>query len=419
MSAEKQESTYTATRRLMQESVERLGLSQGVYEYLKEPLRFIEVSIALHTDKGEVQVLKGYRSQHNNVLGPYKGGIRFHPEVTAEETKALSMWMSLKCSLVGVPFGGGKGGVICDPRNMSLAEKERVSRGYIKSMAHFLGPELDIPAPDVYTDAQVMGWMADEYSSIMQKPAFGVVTGKPLPVGGCIGRKEATSRGCVFAALDAAETINLSIAGARIAIQGAGNVGSNAALMLEEQGAKIIAISDSRGGVYHPEGLDTEKILQHKSETGSLKDAPQGSEISNQELITLDCDILIPAAMENQITGDNAGEVKAKIIAEGANGPTTPEADHILTENKVLVVPDILANAGGVTVSYFEWVQNNYGFQWEETTVNSNLKQKISDAFRKVYDFTHDNGPNIPMRTGAYMYAVQRMGEAMLHRGWL
>ncbi len=420
MSGEKEkESTYTATRNLMKECVNKMELSPAVYEYLKEPFRFIEVSIPLEKDEGGIEVITGYRSQHNNVLGPYKGGIRFHPEVTVEETKALSMWMTLKCAIVGVPFGGGKGGVICDPRNMSLKEKERVSRGYIRAMANFLGPEIDIPAPDVYTDAQVMAWMADEYSSIKQVPAFGVVTGKPIPVGGCVGRKEATSRGCAYIAKEAANTLNIPLKGARIAIQGAGNVGGYAATLLREEGAKIIAISDSRGGVYHPEGLEVDKVLTYKKETGALKGFTGGEEISNRELLALECELLIPAAMENQITGENADSVKARIIVEGANGPTTPEADLILNDKKILLAPDVLANAGGVTVSYFEWVQNNYGFIWDEVTVNSRLEKRMTDAFRMVYNFNQENGAQSNLRTSAYMYSVRKLAEAMEHRGWL
>ncbi len=402
----------------MYHCVQELDLNESTYEYLKEPFRFIEVSFPLKTDSGEVKFLKGYRSQHNNALGPYKGGIRFHPEVTVEETKALSMWMTLKCALVGVPFGGGKGGVVCDPRSMSMREKERVSREYIRSMGNFLGPQIDIPAPDVYTDAQVMAWMADEYSNIKQQPAFGVVTGKPLPVGGCIGREEATSRGCVYAVKEAANILNIPLDGARVVIQGAGNVGIHAARLLDYAGAKIIAISDSRGGVINQEGLDVNQVYHHKKKTGALKGFEGGDAVEAWEIFDLDCEIMIPAAMEKQITEKNAGSIKAKIIAEGANGPTTPEADKILKDRGVLVIPDILANAGGVTVSYFEWVQNNYGFQWNQGKVNQQLEQKITDAFRMAYDFIQ-NRTEIDMRTGAYMYAIRRLAEAMEYRGWL
>jgi glutamate dehydrogenase len=413
------ENTLSATRNLIRESVERLKLSPSVYEYLKVPMRFVEVAIPVEMDDGSTRVFTGYRSQHNNVLGPFKGGIRFHPEASPDEVKALSMWMTLKCALVGVPFGGGKGAVVCDPRQMSLKEKERVSRGYVRAMGNVLGPETDIPAPDVYTDAQVMAWMADEHTIIMQKPSFGVVTGKPLPVGGCVGREEATSRGCVFAAREAARALNIPLKSCRIAIQGAGNVGGYAALLLQEEGCTIVAITDSRGGLYNPAGMDARAVMAHKKRTGSLAGFPGADAITNAELFRLDCDILIPAALENQITGDNAAGVKAKIVVEGANGPTTPDGDRILKEKNVLLVPDILANSGGVTVSYFEWVQNNYGFRWDAETVNKRLEDKMVEAFRMVYSFTSQNCANLDMRSGAYMYAIQRLAEAMHYRGWL
>ncbi|MEW5783912.1 MAG: Glu/Leu/Phe/Val dehydrogenase [Bacillota bacterium] len=413
------DNTLTATRNLIKESVERLELSPIVYEYLKVPMRFVEVAIPVEMDDGSTKVFTGYRSQHNNVLGPYKGGIRFHPGANPDEVKALSMWMTLKCALVGVPFGGGKGAVVCDPRQLSLKEKERVSRGYVRAMGNVLGPETDIPAPDVYTDAQVMAWMADEHSIIMQKPSFGVVTGKPIPVGGCVGREEATSRGCVFAAREAARAVNIPLKACRIAIQGAGNVGGHAALLLHEEGCKIVGITDSRGGLYNPDGLDAKTVMAYKKANGSLEGYPGAEPISNQQLLTLDCDVLIPAALENQITCDNAAAVKAKIVVEGANGPTTPDGDRILKERNILLVPDILANSGGVTVSYFEWVQNNYGFRWDAVTVNKRLEDKMVEAFRMVYSFTQKNCSGVDMRTGAYMYAIQRVAEAMHYRGWL
>jgi len=413
------ENTLTATCSLIRESVERLNLSPTVYEYLKVPMRFVEVAIPVEMADGSTRVFTGYRSQHNNVLGPFKGGIRFHPESNPDEVKALSMWMTLKCALVGVPFGGGKGAVVCDPRRLTLKEKERISRGYVRAMGNVLGPETDIPAPDVYTDAQVMAWMADEHTLIMQKPSFGVVTGKPIPVGGCVGREEATSRGCVFAAREAARALSIPLKGCRIAIQGAGNVGGHAALLLQAEGCTVIAITDSRSGIYNPAGLDAKAVMAHKKATGSLEQFPGAEPITNAELLELDCDILIPAALENQITCDNAGKVKAKIVVEGANGPTTPDGDRILKENDVLLVPDILANSGGVTVSYFEWVQNNYGFRWDAATVNSRLEGKMVEAFQMVYSFTRQNCTKLDMRTGAYMYAIQRLAEAMRYRGWL
>jgi glutamate dehydrogenase len=413
------ENTLTATRNLIRESIERLNLTPTVYEYLKVPMRFVEVAIPVEMDDGSVKVFTGYRSQHNNVLGPYKGGIRYHPESNPDEVKALSMWMTLKCALVGVPFGGGKGAVVCDPRKLSLKEKERVSRGYVRAMGSVLGPETDIPAPDVYTDAQVMAWMADEHTKLMQRPSFGVVTGKPLPVGGCVGREEATSRGCVYAAREAAKALSIPLKGARVAIQGAGNVGGFAALLLAEEGCKIIAITDSRSGVHNPAGLDAKAVMAFKKSKGTLAGFPGAQQITNEELLTLECEILVPAALENQITCDNAADVKAKIVVEGANGPTTPDADRILKEKGVLLVPDILANSGGVTVSYFEWVQNNYGFRWDLATVNKRLEDKVVEAFRLVYTFTQENCAGLDMRAGAYMFAIQRVAEAMQYRGWL
>ncbi len=414
-----QDDTLKATLGLIKQSVDLLEMSNDVYEHLRVPMRFVEASIPVEMDDGSIKVLTGYRAQHNNVLGPYKGGIRFHPNSTPDEVKALSMWMTLKCALVGTPFGGGKGAVVCDPRNMSIKEIERVSRGYVRAMGTVLGPETDIPAPDVYTNAQVMAWMADEYTTIMREPAFGVVTGKPIAVGGCVGREEATSRGCVYIAREAARTLDIPFKGARVAIQGAGNVGGFAALLLAEEGCKIVGISDSKSGVYDPQGLDAQKVVEHKKKTGSLEGISGPKEITNEELLALDCDILIPAAMENQITGKNAADVKAKIVVEGANGPTTPEGDKILKDNNVLVVPDVMANSGGVTVSYFEWVQNNYGFRWDFATVDKHLQEKMVEAFGNVYGFYCEHCTGSDMRTGAYMYAIKKLAEAMQYRGWL
>ncbi len=411
--------TLKATLSLIRQAVEQLGMSNDVYEHLRTPMRFVEAAVPVEMDDGSIKVFTGYRSQHNNVLGPYKGGIRFHPDSTADEVKALSMWMTLKCAIVGTPFGGGKGAVVCDPRKMSIKEKEKVSRGYVRAMGTVLGPETDIPAPDVYTDAKVMAWMADEYSTIMREPSFGVVTGKPLAVGGCVGREEATSRGCVYVAKEAARTLDIPLKGARVVVQGAGNVGGFAALLMAEEGCKIVGISDSRLGVYDPSGLNIQEIMEHKKKTGSLEGIAGVKEISNLELLALDCDVLIPAAMENQITAENAHEVKAKIVVEGANGPTTPEGDQILKENNVLVVPDVMANSGGVTVSYFEWVQNNYGFSWDFATVDKHLREKMIGAFNRVYGFYCEQCIGSDMRTGAYMYAIRQLAEAMQYRGWL
>ncbi len=415
----KEDNVLTATLNMIKQSVELAELSTDVYEHLKTPMRFVEVAIPVEMDNGKIKVFTGYRSQHNNVFGPYKGGIRYHHNVTTDSIKALSMWMTLKCSLVDVPFGGGKGAVLCDPYSMSMKEKEKLTRGYVRALGSFLGPETDIPAPDVATDAQVMAWIADEYSNIMREPSFGVVTGKPLAVGGCVGRKEATGRGCFFITREAAKAFNIPFEHARIAIQGFGNVGSNAAILFAEAGSPVVAVSDVSGGIYNPEGINIYKLLQHIEDTGFVKGFPGGVEITNAELLAIDCDVLIPAALENQITGANADQVKAKIVIEGANGPTTPEADQILKGKNILVVPDILANSGGVTVSYFEWVQNNYGFRWDLETVNRRLEEKMVGAFKMVYNFYCEKCIGSDMRTGAYMYSIQRLAEAMHYRGWL
>jgi len=415
----KEDNTLTATLNMMKQSVELSELSNDVYEHLKTPMRFVEVAIPVEMDNGSTKVFTGYRCQHNNVFGPYKGGLRYHPEVTTDSIKALSMWMTLKCSLVGVPFGGAKGAIVCDPSKLSMKEKEKMTRSYVGALGSILGPETDIPAPDVATDAQVMAWIADEYSNIMRVPSFGVVTGKPLAVGGCVGRTEATGRGCFFVTREAAKATGMALQESRIAIQGFGNVGGNAALLFAEAGIPVVAISDVSGGVYNDKGLDVYSLIDHVEKTGFVKGFSDGEEITNQELLTIDCDVLIPAALENQLNGSNADQVKAKIVVEGANGPTTPEADQILKEKNVLVVPDILSNSGGVTVSYFEWVQNNYGFRWDLETVNRRLEEKMSEAFNLVYSFFCEKCFGSDMRTGAYRYSIQRLAEAMQYRGWL
>jgi glutamate dehydrogenase len=415
----KEDNVLTATLAMIRQSVELAELSGDVYERLKTPMRFVEVAIPVEMDDGSTKVFTGYRSQHNNVFGPYKGGLRYHPQVTTDSIKALSMWMTLKCSLVGVPFGGGKGAIVCDSLLMSLKERERMTRSYVRALGSILGPETDIPAPDVATDAQVMAWMADEYSNIMRVPSFGVVTGKPLAVGGCVGRNEATGRGCFFVAREAAHAFKIPFEHARIAIQGFGNVGSNAAILFADEGCPIVAVSDVSGGIYNEKGVDISKLLEHVERTGFIKGFTGGEVITNEELLSTDCDILIPAALENQITGSNANNIKAKIVVEAANGPTTPDADQILKERNILVVPDILANSGGVTVSYFEWVQNNYGFRWDLETVNRRLEEKMVEAFKMVYSFYCEKCVGSDMRTGAYMYSIQRLAEAMQYRGWI
>lgn len=364
-------------------------------------------------------IFTGYRSQHNNTLGPYKGGIRFHPEVDADEVKALSIWMTFKCAVARVPFGGGKGAVACNPRQMSKKEMERLSRQYMRAMAPILGPEKDIPAPDVNTNAQVMAWMADEYSKIQQYNDFGVITGKPLDMGGCVGRETATARGVLYAVREAARVKGISLKDATFAVQGYGNVGYFAARFLAKQGGKLIAATDPSGGAYNQGGMNPELLLKHKNETGSVKNFPGSDEIDTEGLYALDCDIIVPAALENQITAKVAQKIRARIIGEGADGPTTPEADEILKEKDVLVVPDILANSGGVIVSYFEWVQNNYRYYWSEDEIERRLERKMVEAFNHIYEYKCNNCKDtVTMREAAFMYALQRLAEAMKVRGW-
>ena len=401
----------------IKDACDKLNCKPAVYEVLKQPLRVLEVAIPVKMDDGSIKVFTGYRSQHNDALGPAKGGLRFHPTVTVDEAKALSMWMTFKCAVVGLPYGGGKGGVACNPKELSEREKESLSRGFIRAIAPIIGPEKDIPAPDVYTNAQVMGWMMDEFSKIRGYNIFGVITGKPLIIGGSIGRNEATARGCCFIVREAAAKLGINIKGARVAIQGYGNAGSIAAAIMHDMGAKIIAVNDSKNGIYNHNGVDPYEVAQHKVETGGVANFPGTVEISNKDLLGLDCDVLIPAAMENQITEENAANIKAKIVAEAANGPTTPEGDRILHSNGILVLPDILASAGGVTVSYFEWVQNLQSFYWTEEEVNQRLEQKMVKAFNNVYGISQEY--SVDMRSAAYMTAIKHLADAMEIRGWL
>ena len=411
--------SFGAAARWIHDSVEKLGLPPAVYEYLKEPMRCIGVQIPVRMDDGTVKVFTGYRAQHNNVLGPFKGGIRFHPEVTVEKVKALSALMTLKCSLVGVPFGGGKGGVVCDPLALSPVEKERLSRGYIRALGFLLGPDVDIPAPDLFTDAQVMAWMVDEYSHLCQKQSLGVLTGKPVEIGGSAGRKEATSRGCVYITREAAKVCGIPLEKASIAIQGCGNVGGQAARIFDELGCKVVAMSDISGGVYNPQGLDIPALLDHVQKKGLLEGFAGGQPMDNEELLAADCDILVPAALENQITAKSAPKIKARLVVEAANGPTTPEGEQILIDRGIYLVPDILANSGGVTVSYFEWVQNNEGYYWDIDMVNGRLEKMMVEAFNSVELLCRDKFGGKNMRAAAYGFAIQRLAAAMKYRGWL
>ncbi len=356
--------------------------------------------------------------QYNDARGPMKGGIRFHPDETIDTVRALAAWMTWKTSIVDVPLGGGKGGVICNPKEMSDGELERLSRGYIQAISQIVGPEKDIPAPDVYTNPQTMAWMMDEFSKIHQKNQFGVITGKPLELGGSAGRGDATARGGCYTIREAANDVGLDLKGATVAIQGYGNAGYFAATLVTSLfGCKVVAVSDSRGGIINENGLDGEAVFEHKAKTGSVVDFPNSDPISNEDLLELDVDILIPAALENVITDENAGNIKARIICELANGPTTPEADDILYKNDVHMIPDFLANAGGVTVSYFEMVQNFYMYYWEENVVHERLDKKMTSAYHATLKASRKF--NINMRQAAYVVAVERVVEAMRLRGRL
>ncbi len=394
-----------------------LNLEPGIHALLREPLRELHVSIPVKMDNGTVKVFKGFRVQYNDARGPTKGGLRFHPDETIDTVRALAAWMTWKTSVVDIPLGGGKGGVICNPKEMSSAELERLSRGYIRAVAKFIGPETDVPAPDVYTTPQIMAWMMDEYSVITGHNVPGVITGKPLPLGGSAGRGDATARGGVYTIREAAKVLGLNLKGATCAIQGYGNAGTfGHKLAVELLGMKVVAVSDSRGGIYNPDGLDYEAVLKHKETTRAVSDFPGAKNITNEELLELDVDVLIPAALENQITEKNAAKIKAKIVAEFANGPTTPEADKILHANGVYVIPDFLCNAGGVTVSYFEQVQNAYDFYWKLDEVYRQLDEKMTTAFHAVHEMAQRH--KVDNRVGAYLVAVNRVAEAVRLRGW-
>jgi glutamate dehydrogenase (NAD(P)+) len=373
------------------------------------------VSIPIRMDDGTVKVFEGFRVQHNVARGPAKGGIRYHPHVTLDEVKALAMWMTWKCATVNIPYGGAKGGVICDPKSMSAGEKERLTRRYTHEILPIIGPDRDIPAPDVYTDAQTMAWIMDTYSSTLGYSCLGVVTGKPVELGGTRGRHEATGRGVMYTIEEACRFLKQPLKDCRVAVQGFGNVGHIAAQMLFDKGAKIIAVTDSQGGVIRQDGINPYELLKFKSSNGTVSGMPHTSPVSNSEILELDCDILLPAALENQITADNASRVRATIVAEGANGPTTPAADAILFERGVYLIPDVLCNAGGVTVSYFEWVQDLQGFFWDEPEVNSQLERLMKKAFQEVNDTAVREKTD--RRTAAYILAVKRVAEATRVRG--
>ena len=392
-----------------------VGLSDSIHVYLREAKRVLEVSVPVRMDDGSFRMFAGYRVQHNMSRGPGKGGIRFHPDVTLDEVKALAMWMTWKCALVNIPFGGAKGGVVCDPKRMSMQELENLTRRFTSEISVIIGPEKDVPAPDVYTTPQIMAWIMDTFSMQHGYSIPGVVTGKPLAIGGSLGRDKATASGCLYVVDEAMRVLNLTAEGARVAIQGFGNAGLHAAELMSQSGYKIVAVSDSQGGVANPKGLDVSGLITHKSETGSVAGFSGGERISNKDVLEYDCDVLIPAALEKVITRENALHIKAKIVAEAANGPTLPDADEILYDRGIMVLPDILANAGGVTVSYFEWVQDLQENFWEEAEINQRLKLKMTRAFREAYDQAQRYG--VSMRQGAYAVAVNRVAEATKLRG--
>jgi glutamate dehydrogenase (NAD(P)+) len=406
---------WAVAQRQFDLAAERLNLDEGMRAVLREPRRELTVHFPVHMDDGSVEVFTGYRVQHNLGRGPAKGGIRYHQDVSLDEVKALAMWMTWKCAVVGIPYGGGKGGVIVDPKKLSVKELEALTRRFFTEIELLVGPEKDIPAPDVNTNAQVMAWMMDTYSMHAGYTVPGVVTGKPISLGGSEGRNEATARGTVFCIIEAARHLGLELPSARVAIQGFGNAGSIAAQLMHEEKATVVAVSDSTGGIHNPTGLDIHRLIQWKQEHGTVQGFPGAQDISNAEVLEVDCDILIPAALENQITAANAGNVKARLIAEAANGPTTPEADDIFWKAGKFMIPDILCNAGGVTVSYFEWVQDLNRDHWSERVVNDKLREIMVRAFQETLAMARRE--QCYMRTAAYLLAVKRVADAMQMRG--
>jgi glutamate dehydrogenase (NAD(P)+) len=396
-------------------AADMLNLDPGLRAVLREPRRELTVHFPVQMDDGSVRVLTGFRVQHNLTRGPAKGGIRYHQDVTLDEVKALAMWMTWKCAVVGIPYGGGKGGVILDPKTYSMKELEHLSRRFFTEIEVLVGPERDIPAPDVNTTPQVMSWFMDTFSMHVGYTVPGVVTGKPISLGGSEGRNEATARGCVYTVIEAARHLGLEIPGCKVAVQGFGNAGSIAAHLMAQEGATIVAVSDSQGGIRNMGGLNIDGVIAWKKEHGTVRGYPGSEDITNAEVLETECDVLIPAALENQITAANAAEIKAKIVAEAANGPTTPEADRILYERGVFLIPDILANAGGVTVSYFEWVQDLNRDHWTEVEVNARLRLIMVQAFEEV--LAESLKQEVNMRTGAYLLAVQRVADATAMRG--
>src|SRR4051795_1664502 len=409
------ENPYDIAKEQLRRVAEQFAVDSNLVNVLQECKKAVVVSIPVTMDDGTIQAFEGYRVTHNIARGPSKGGIRYHPDVTLDEVKALSMWMTWKCALMNIPFGGAKGGVVCDPKKLSRGELERMTRRFTTEIINEIGPEKDIPAPDVGTDGSVMAWIFDTYSMNKGHSVLGVVTGKPLNVGGSLGRLEATARGSLYCVQEAVMHQGRSLEGLRVAVQGFGNVGSYLARFLAEDGARVVALSDTSTALYNPNGIDVAAAVAHKHETGALAGLKSAEAITNEELIVLDCDVLAPCALEQVITGANADKVKAEIVLEGSNGPTTPTADEILEGNGVLILPDVLANAGGVVVSYFEWVQGLQEYFWKESEVNAKLNDIVSRAFEETWETAHER--KIPMRVAAYGLAVQRVAEATVTRG--
>ena len=406
----------TSTQIVIHDALKKMGYNQEMFELLKEPLRMSNVRIPVRMDDGSTKIFSGFRAQHNDAVGPTMGGVRFHPQVTANEVKALAMWMSLKCGIVDLPFGGGKGAILCNPRTMSFGELERLSRGYVRAISQIVGPTKDIPGPDMYTNSQIMAWMMDEYSRLRQYDSSGFITGKPLVLGGSEGREKAGARGVTICIEEAAKRCGFNIKGARVIVQGFGNAGSYIAKFMHDAGAIVVGISDVYGALYDPDWLNINYLLERMDSFGTVTSLFEGT-ITNKELLEQDCDILVPAAISNQITAENAHNIKARIIVEAANGPTTLEATNILTDRGILLVPDVLAGAGSVTASYFEWVQNKQGYYWSEDEVEVKLRSKLIKAFHEIYNLAQTS--NVNMRLAAYMVGVRKMAEASLFRGWV
>lgn len=407
---------FTSTQAVIYDALHRLGYNDAMYQLLSEPIRVLTVRFPVRMDDGSIRVFTGYRAQHNDAVGPTKGGIRLHPDVNEDEIKALSMWMSVKCGLANLPYGGGKGGIECDPREMSFSEIERLSRAYVRAISQIVGPSKDIPAPDVFSNSQNMAWMLDEYSHIKEFDSPGFITGKPLVLGGSRGREKATARGVAICIEQAAAVRNLPLKGARVVVQGFGNAGSFLAKYMKDSGAKVVGISDAYGALYNPNGLDIDDLLERRDSFGTVTKLFTNT-ITNRELLELDCDILVPAAIENQITQDNAKKIRADIIVEAANGPTTIAATKILSDQGKLLVPDVLGNSGGVIVSYFEWVQNNQGYYWSDEDVDNHLIEVMKKSFQSVYQTAQKY--QVHMRLAAYIVGVKRMAEAARWRGWV